>query len=178
MCLCLWTARRHLGQVWRKACRGDERVDDSGEIFSYRTAVLGLVLGLAFLGIWLEMSGLPRWVAVCFLFVAFVLFIGLTRFVAEAGLATIRTPSDPQAFVNSAVGTSVIGQEGLVALSLTYTWIFKVRIFAMAACANARRIITLRSSTPARSLDALSDAVVRSRSSLFFSSSWRSFWTR
>jgi len=136
----LWTARRHLGQVWRKACRGDERVDDSGEIFSYRTAVLGLVLGLAFLGIWLEMSGLPRWVAVCFLFVAFVLFIGLTRFVAEAGLATIRTPSDPQAFVNSAVGTSVIGQEGLVALSLTYTWIFKVRIFAMAACANALKL--------------------------------------
>ena len=136
----LWTARGHLGEVLRKAWTGDERVNDSREILSYRAAVLGLVLGMIFLGIWLEMCGLPRWVAAWFLFVVFVLYVGLTRFVAEAGLATIRTPTDPQAFVNSTVGTSAIGQEGLVALSLTYAWIFKVRIFAMAACANALKL--------------------------------------
>ena len=136
----LWTAREHLGAVFRKAFSGDEQVDDSGEILSYRTAVLGLVLGLIFLGGWLELSGLPRWVVPWFLFVVFVLYIGLSRFVAEAGLATIRTPTDPQAFINSTVGTSALGQDGLVALSLTYAWVFKARIFVLAACANALKL--------------------------------------
>ena len=136
----MWTARGHLRDVARKAFAGDERVDDSGEILSYRTAVWGVLLGLIALGAWLELSGLPRWSVPWFLFVAFVLYIGLSRFVAEAGLATIRTPTDPQAFVNSTVGTSALGQDGLVALSLTYTWLFKARIFVLAACVNSLKL--------------------------------------
>ena len=36
--------------------------------------------------------------------------------------------------------TSAIGAEGLAALGMTYAWILKVRIFAMAACANALKL--------------------------------------
>ena len=36
----LWLARDHLHDVWRKAVHGDERVDDSGEIMSYRAALI------------------------------------------------------------------------------------------------------------------------------------------
>ena len=136
----LWIARRHLRDTCRKAFLGDPRVDDSQEILSYRTAVFGTLIGLVVLGLWLEMSGIPGRIVVWFLFVAFVLFIGLTRFVAEAGLATIRAPIYPQPFIASSVGTSALGDEGLVALGFTYGWILKVRIFAMVACANALKI--------------------------------------
>ena len=136
----LWVARDHLQAVCRKAFRGDPTVDDSAEMLSYRTAVFGILFGMAVLGVWLERSGLPGWLVPWFLFVAFVLFVGLTRFVAEAGLATIRAPIYPQPLMTSTVGTTVIGSEGLVALGMTYGWILKVRIFAMAACANVLKI--------------------------------------
>ena len=133
----LWVGRDHLRAVCRKAFLGDAAVDDSGEMLSYRTAVFGTIIGLAILGAWLTLSGLPGWLVPWFLFVVFVLFVGLSRFVAEAGLATIRAPIYPQAFMTSTVGTTAIGAEGLAALGMTYAWILKVRIFAMAACANA-----------------------------------------
>ena len=70
-------------------------------MLSYRTAVFGTIIGLAILGAWLALSGLPGWLVPWFLFVVFVLFVGLSRFVAEAGLATIRAPIYPQAFMTS-----------------------------------------------------------------------------
>ena len=136
----LWIARGHLGDVFKKAFTGDPQVDDSQEMLSYRTAVFGMLSGLVALGVCLNMSGLPAWLVPWFLFVVFVLFIGLSRFVAEAGLATIRTPLYPQAFVTSSVGTTHLDIEGLVALGLSYSWVFKLRIFAMVACANALKI--------------------------------------
>ena len=136
----LWVGRNHLRAVCRKAFLGDAAVDDSGEMLSYRTAVFGTIVGLAILGVWLTLSGLPGWLVPWFLFVVFVLFVGLSRFVAEAGLATIRAPIYPQAFMTSTVGTTAIGVEGLAALGMTYAWILKVRIFAMAACANGLKL--------------------------------------
>ena len=136
----MWVARDHLRTVCRKAFRRDPTVDDSTEMLSYRTAVFGILFGMVVLGVWLERSGLPGWLVFWFLFVAFVLFVGLTRFVAEAGLATIRAPIYPQPLMTSTVGTTALGSEGLVALGMTYSWILKVRIFAMAACANVLKI--------------------------------------
>jgi hypothetical protein len=136
----LWVARGHLRAVGRKAFLGAVDVDDSEEMLSYRTAVLGSIAGLVILGVWLTLSGLPGWLVPWFLFVVFVLYVGLSRFVAEAGLATIRAPIYPQAFMSSSVGTAAIGSEGLVALGLTYGWILKVRVFSLAACANVLKL--------------------------------------
>ncbi|MDP6176086.1 MAG: hypothetical protein QGF09_18150, partial [Rhodospirillales bacterium] len=119
----LWVARGHLRAVARKAFVGDGEVDDADEILSYRTAVFGMIIGLVGVGVWLTLSGFPGWLAPWFLFIAFVLFVGLSRFVAEAGLATIRAPIYPQPLMTSNVGTTAIGSEGLVALGMTYPWI-------------------------------------------------------
>lgn len=45
----LWTARRHLKAVFRKAWHNDPDVDDADELLSYRTAVSGLVVGVAYI---------------------------------------------------------------------------------------------------------------------------------
>ena len=39
----LWSGRQHVRQVWRKALRGDDSIDDSGELLPYRVAVFGFI---------------------------------------------------------------------------------------------------------------------------------------
>jgi len=82
----LWIARRHIWDVLRKAFRGDADVDDSGEMLSYRTAVFGTIGGMLFMSIWLWFSGMPGWAIPIFLCIAFLLFIAITRIVAEGTL--------------------------------------------------------------------------------------------
>ena len=66
---------------------GDPTVDDSGEMLTYRLALWGLLIGGTIMVIWLTASGIPFYLVIPFLLVALVLFIGLTRIVAESGMA-------------------------------------------------------------------------------------------
>lgn len=54
----LWVGRGHLQNVYRKAFHGDEAIDDSGEMLSYRQALLGLLAALALVVVGLCMMGL------------------------------------------------------------------------------------------------------------------------
>ena len=136
----LWAGRQHLWQVVRKACGRDATVDDGAEVLSYRTSVIGLVAGLAFITLWLWQSGLPLWAVPVFLFAVLVVFVTLTRAVVEGGIAFIRTPITPADFVVSSLGTSIIGTSGIVALGLTYVWAANLRLFFMPCFANALKI--------------------------------------
>ena len=136
----LWAGRGHLRQVVSKACGRAPAVDDSGELFSYRTSVIGLAAGLAVVTAWLWESGLPLWVVPVFLFGVLVVFVALTRAVVEGGIAFIRTPLTPADFVVSGLGTGVLGTSGVVALGLTYVWAANLRLFFMPCFANALRM--------------------------------------
>lgn len=136
----LWTARGHLKQVWHQAWRGGTAVDDSGEILSYRAALLMLAGGLLFMGVWLWMSGLPAWIAAVYLFFAIVLFIGITRVVAEGGVAFIFAPMVASDFVAAGLGTRALGHSGIIALAFTYIWASDILTFVMASCANGLKL--------------------------------------
>ena len=136
----LWTARRHLRDVFRKAFRGDSGVDDSGEILSYRAAVWMLIGSLVFLGVWLWQSGLPGWITPIYLFLAFALFIGITRTVAEGGVAFIFAPMVASDFVAAGFGTRALGPSGIVSFAFTYVWASDILTFVMASCANGLKI--------------------------------------
>ena len=135
----LFAARKHLWAVCRKALWGDPTVDDSGEILSYRTAVLVLLASSAVMVAWLALAGLPVWVTLAFLFTAFALFVGFTRLIAEGGLSDGSVPVGPAAIVVSAVGSSVIGAQGLVVLATTFFWT-NGRSFAMTSAANSLKL--------------------------------------
>ena len=135
-----WVARQHLRDVFNKAFKGNSAVDDSQELLSYRTAVFGMIAGLIFMGIWLYKGGLEAWLVPVFLFAVFVLFIGLTRVVAEAGLAAVRAPLTPVSFLISGVGSPAIGPAGLVFLGLSFSWAVNFRTFVMAAAANGLKM--------------------------------------
>lgn len=136
----LWTARGHLGQVWRQAW-GKAAADDAGEILSYRAALLTLAGGLLFMGVWLWMSGLPGWVAVVYIFFAIVLFVGITRVVAEGGVAFIFAPMIASDFVAAGLGTRALGPSGIIALAFTYIWASDILTFVMASCANGLKLV-------------------------------------
>ena len=136
----LWVARRHLRDVVAKAVVGLREIDDSGEILSYRQAFFGLLAGLLTIAVWLWTIGLPFPVALLFVFGAMILFLALTRVVAEGGIPAMRPPLMTSTFVISAVGTSSIGTQGLVALGFSYGWHAEVRSFVMASVANGLKM--------------------------------------
>jgi hypothetical protein len=136
----LWVGRRHLAQVFRKAFKGDAQVDDADEILSYRNAVYGLLISLALVVAGLHMAGMPIGVALMFIVGAMVIFIGLTRAVAEGGVPAMRPPIMTSTFVIAGLGTSAIGLQGLVALGFTYGWHSEIRSFVMASLANGLKM--------------------------------------
>ncbi|RKY04297.1 hypothetical protein DRP77_04250 [Candidatus Poribacteria bacterium] len=136
-----WNGRRHLKDVARKAVLGARDVDDSDEIMSYRAAFWSLILGLGFMGVWLHLSGMPAWAVPIFLFAVFVIFIGLTRIVAESGMAEAVASTIGSSFVVSSFGSRALGPEGLVSMGLTYVWSADVRTFVMASCTNGLKVI-------------------------------------
>ena len=136
----LWMGRRHLRAVFRKALRGDARIDDSEEIMSYRAAVFTLLIGGGFMWWWLCRTGLAPWSAGLTLIAAFVIFIGLTRMVTEGGFFITRAPMNPGNFMVSGFGVEALGGQGVTALGYTFVWAGELRIFLMAACANALKI--------------------------------------
>ena len=136
----LWMGRRHLAAVLRKAFKGDPSVEDEDEMMSYRTAVFTVLGGGLFMWWWLGQTGLPLWAAGLTLFMAFVIFLGLTRMVTEGGFFITRAPMNPGNFMVSGFGVDALGGQGVTALGYSWCWAGEMRIFVMAACANSLKI--------------------------------------
>jgi len=137
----LWIAKSHLKDVFKKAFVGDPKIDDSGEILSYRAAVFGTILGLIIMIVWLYLSGIPLIPVLLFIFGAMLLFIGLTRVVSESGMAEAVASTISSSFVVSGIGSSALGPAGLTAMSLTYIWSADLRTSVIASTANSLRIM-------------------------------------
>ncbi len=136
----LWSARRHLAGVLRKAFLGDRRVDDSREILGYRAAViLAILCAAAMLG-WLIAIGMQWWVALVFWTVAMLVFYGLTRVVAEAGLGSAVSPGLAPAFTISKIGARAMSESSVVALGLQYPYAVDIRAFVMVGAANGLKL--------------------------------------
>ncbi|MBT7862459.1 MAG: hypothetical protein HN712_19240 [Gemmatimonadetes bacterium] len=135
-----WHARRHLGDVWRKAIGRAPDVDDSGELLSYRAALLGTLLGSLLALVWLLIAGLNLLTALVFLIMSMVIFIGLTRIIAQTGLASYRASVASPIFTVNALGSSMVGATGLTVLGLNFAWAADVRTFVMASAATGVKL--------------------------------------
>ncbi len=136
----LWVARGHLKVVWRQAIgKADPQLDER-EILSYRVAFWGMIVGLGLIAWWLAASGLPATVVPLFLILAFVFFLGLTRIVAESGMAEAVAPAIAPTTVAGLLGWGPLGDRGVVSLALTYVWTSDIRTFVMASAANSLKL--------------------------------------
>jgi len=146
----LWISRRHLKIIWERAMGRGHREDDAGEIVSYRFAFWVMVAGLIVIGWWLAASGMPPVVVPLFLLMAFVFFIGLTRVVAESGMAEAVAPSIAPASVAGWLGIGPLGPKGMLALGLTYVWCSDIRTFVMCSAANSLKMAQVVEHKPHR----------------------------
>jgi hypothetical protein len=137
----LWTGRDHIRDVLRRAL-GRGGINDADEVVSYRGAVLGALVGMTGMGGWLWYSGLPAWVVPFVIISSLVIFIGLARVVAEAGLPTVTPGMVPAALTVSCIGVPALGAAGLVATSYTLVWIGDMLVFMAAGLANILRLST------------------------------------
>jgi len=137
----LYVSRKHLLSFLKAAIRPPTRARDTEEIMSERTALVALVVGLVFLVRWMNLAGLPLWASILFVIFTGTFFTVITRTVIETGLPVVMTPALGSDFLVSTVGSPSLGPKGLVALGTTYVWHSEMRIFVMACCANALRVV-------------------------------------
>ncbi len=145
----LWTGRRHLRQVLEAAWKGE---GDSGEMLSYRATCLLLLGSLLLLGGWLVAAGASSWLVVVFLPIFFLMMLGLTRIVAEGGLAVSRLPILPNDLVVGAIGSSHLGAINLGVLSMTFPLGSEMRTSLMSALAHGLKLAEIHVRTQRRRL--------------------------
>ncbi len=136
----LWMARGHLKGVFKKAFTGSSEIDDSDELVSYRTAVFGMIFCLAFIALWFGMAGVPWDLVPLVITACFLVFLALTKIVAQAGVGFMCTGISPPVLATSSIGTGPFGTQGIVTLGALYTWAFEGRTSVMASTANALKL--------------------------------------
>jgi hypothetical protein len=135
----LWMARDHLRDVFRKAFFNAPEVDDSGEVLSYRVAVMGLLASAVFIVGWCVTSGMSVYVAVVFFVLVCVVWLGMTRVCVEGGLISSRMMQG-QFVTYRLLGVETMSSRELGAFALTETWHHDIKTILMADLGNATRL--------------------------------------
>jgi len=123
----LWLDRRFLVQVLKQAVRARSPFDQTErrEAFSYRTAVLGVVLALGYLVWFWTRAGVPGWIAVAFFGIYFTVMIVLSRVRAQLGPPSYSYEfAMPDRFLRHIAGTAALGPKGLGMLYLLFPFLY------------------------------------------------------
>jgi hypothetical protein len=104
----LWTARRHLHDVWEKATGGPRAsaIDDSGEMFSHRATLIGLALAYGGIGLWLHLAGVPFVLILVSLLLMTLAFVVIGWVVCQAGMLFMQTPYTGIDILAPTIGTA------------------------------------------------------------------------
>ena len=118
-----WTGRGYLKQMWRRIIGRESELDDSGEAMRYRTALIGVLLGMAFLVIFFWRMGMSPLLAVATFLIYFALSVAITRMRAELGPPVHDLHfSGPDEMITQSIGTANISARNLTALN--FFWWF------------------------------------------------------
>ena len=119
--LALWSSRRHLAAVWRKAFTGDPMVDDRAEPLSYRAAVFGFLAAFLFLVLFMVAARMTWYLAALFFAVYLLYVTATTRLRAEAGPILIYSPEVyPHRLLVDVAGSRHWSAQDLTSLSYLY----------------------------------------------------------
>ncbi len=117
----LYSTRKYLWQVGRRALGQESELDDSTEPMSYRSALIGIVGGLGFLFVFCLLAGASPFVPVVFFALYFIVAIAITRIRAELGPPAHELNFyRPEEIMTSAFGTQALGTRNLTLISHFY----------------------------------------------------------
>jgi hypothetical protein len=136
----LWVARRHLVHVFGCAFgrRGDP--DDREELISYRGAVWALLLSAVYCVGWLVRAGLRLDLALLFLFISFVFYLGLARILALSGLVFLAGGSNTQGLMLALLPRSAYTAPSLAASNLLFATYQNNKGWVMPAASHTARL--------------------------------------
>lgn len=136
----VWRARKHLRDCFLKAFTGASAIDDSGEMLSYRTAVIGAAVSFAGMVCFLRAFGMPWISSFLFIFFVMIVFLGLTRIVCQVGLPAAQAQCTPPAYAAHLLPPGLVTPGGYVAMGLQYSWAGDIRTSIMATTGHSLRI--------------------------------------
>lgn len=136
----IWVARSHLWDVLRKALGRAPEINDRDELLSYRAAVIGLVGGIVYALMWLCQSGMSLTVAGVFLSAMLVMYVGVTRYVIEAGQDYMRAPLPPQSVTFYTIGIANMSPASATSLALSYAHFGLGNSFVICPLAHVSRL--------------------------------------
>jgi len=100
----MWFSRRHLKRVLLSALGREEKDYDANEPVSYRAAVVLLVVSFVVMVVWMNKAGLAWRYSLIFILAAMLIFLGLTRVVAQCGVSVTIAPMIASPFMTSTFG--------------------------------------------------------------------------
>jgi hypothetical protein len=131
----------HLADIIRKVFSRSSDVDDSGEILSYRSALLGLFFGTLVMCLWSIAAGASLVVILSVLILFYITMIAMTRMVSEGGMLFIQTPFRPLDLIIPATGSTIIGPPNLTILAYQeMVFMFDIRSSLMPSVMDALKL--------------------------------------
>ncbi len=138
---CLWVARSHLKTVLTEV-RNNRICFSQEELMSYRAACWLFWASLFFCFWWIHRSGLNLLHSFTFLIFVLLIFLGVTRIIAQAGLAYYRAPVIPAVLTIQSFGSSALSSAGLASLGLSFAWAADLRTLVMSSIAHGLKLAT------------------------------------
>jgi len=125
----LWTSKKHLVQVLKNGM-GMSVIDDSKEPIRYRSAILGIIIGMTIILLFCMKAGMSLWVVPIYFFIYYVLWTTITRIRAQLGppvhdfwsYTSGQTFGHPDMMMVSFFGTRRLGSGNLTIFS--FFWWF------------------------------------------------------
>ena len=136
----LWVARRHLRHVFRSAFFGSVEANDRDELVSYRWAVWALLLSALYCVGWLMRAGLRLDLALLFLFISLVFYLGLARILALSGLVFLAGASNTQGLMLDVLPRSAYTPSSLAAGNVLFTMYQNNKGFCLPAASHTAKL--------------------------------------
>ena len=124
--LILWVSRRHLKTVFTMTLKSSENGDEisRNEPFQYRTALLGILIGITVLVFIFQQAGMSIGLLLAFLCLYFLMSIAITYARAAVGVPYHEVIwTHPQLMLVSVLGVRRIGAANLTLLSFLYPYV-------------------------------------------------------
>ena len=119
--MALWTAKGHFKLVWEKVKNPKSAIlDDSAEPMTYRTAFVGILIGMGFLTWFCLQAGMTLGIILMYFGFFFLLSVGLTRVRAELGPPAHEMAGNMNGpfLLTLFMGTHGVGMQNLTVMSL------------------------------------------------------------
>jgi hypothetical protein len=118
-----WNGRHYFKQIWERVWNAPSDVSDVGEGLSYRTALLGVLLGFGGLVAFMVFAGMSPIVAIAAFLIYFAISLTVTRIRAELGPPVHDLHfSGPDVMLTTSFGTPAFTGRDLTMLS--FFWFF------------------------------------------------------